>query len=333
MPTSLELSRSQPYPLRAKFRGALLGALVGDALGAVFEGHPGPVSNSSFTALERSYETLLYTDDTALTMAVAESLLYAGDLDEDHLAATMARRFEREPHRGYGAGTAALLARLSRGEEWKPAASAQFGGEGSFGNGAAMRVAPVALAAAGDPAIAATLSRRSARVTHTHPLGVDAAAVQAVAVALALAHPGADQVDRHHFLDRVAETATEPILREQLSTVAGLLPAATAEMVATRVGTGVEAHEAVPAALCAFLRHPGSYRDTVRFAIALGGDTDTIASMAGAIAGACLGENAIPDRWLQRAEGAEHARDLADRFVRRTLDASGTFLRARPEQP
>lgn len=61
-----------------------------------------------------------------------------------------------------------------------------------------------------------------------------------------------------------------------------------------RMGTGIQAHEAVPAANCSFLYRPESFRDTVRFAIGLGGDTDTIAAMAVAISGACLGERAIP---------------------------------------
>ncbi|MGH9182451.1 MAG: ADP-ribosylglycohydrolase family protein [Acidimicrobiales bacterium] len=306
--------------LRDKCRGALVGTAVGDGLGQPFEGHQGPVSSRQMTLVELDDRQLRHTDDTAMTMALAESLLYTGDLDQDHLAATFARCWEREPDRGYGGGTASLLAHICAGVPWKEAAESQFDGQGSFGNGAAMRVAPVALWACGDTALAAEAARRSAVVTHTHPLGVDGAAVQASAVAAALAHPLTQPLDRAAFLAQVRAAATQTALAHQLDVVASLLSEGTAHDVATQVGTGIEAHEAVPAAICSFLCHPDSFGETIRFAIGLGGDTDTIAAMAGAISGAFLGERAIPRPWAERTEAAlGRCATLADRFVHRML--------------
>jgi len=85
--------------------------------------------------------------------------------------------------------------------------------------------------------------------------------------------------------------------------------------VAAATGTGITGIEAVPAAIAAAALNLDSFADTVRFAIGLGGDTDTIAAMAGAISGARLGEDAIPAAWLRRVEGVEKARELADRFA------------------
>ena len=107
----------------------------------------------------------------------------------DALGAAFARSWQREPDRGYGGGTASLLARLSRGTAWEAASRSQFEGQGSLGNGAAMRVAPVALHATAHAEPASVLARRSAAVTHAHPLALDGASVQAVAVATALAPP------------------------------------------------------------------------------------------------------------------------------------------------
>jgi poly(ADP-ribose) glycohydrolase ARH3 len=304
--------------LRDKYRGALVGVAVGDGLGAPFEGHQGPVSPAQITLVELDYLCLHHTDDTEMTLALAESLLYTGDLDQHHLALTFARRWERQPDRGYGAGTAALLSRISGGDPWKETAEAQFSGHGSFGNGAAMRVAPVALWAGGDPVLAAEVARHSAAVTHTHPEGVDGAAVQAAAVAVALAHPTTQPVDAAAFLDQVQAVAVTSVLIQQLDLVASLLDEGDSDG-SKRVGTGVEAHEAVPAAIYCFLCHPGSFRDTIRMAIGLGGDTDTIAAMAGAISGACLGQRAIPQPWLDRTETAPALAHLADRFAQRIL--------------
>lgn len=300
----------RPAPsLRARFRGALLGVVVGDALGAPFEGWPGPVPASLLQRLEAGEAPLRYTDDTAMTGALAESLLACRRLDLDHLAATFAEAYEREPDRGYGAGTAGLLARVAAGADWHEAAPAQFGGRGSFGNGAAMRVAPVALHAEG-PGTAAEWGRASASVTHTHVHAVDAAGVQGAAVALALcghAGPALGQLPA-----RLQEWATTARLQAALDDVAALAPGRSAAEVAAVTGTGVAAAEAVPAAVAAVALNPGSFADTVRFAVSMGGDTDTIAAMAGAIAGARHGEDAVPRAWLRRVEGVPWARRLAD---------------------
>lgn len=294
-------------------RGALVGVVVGDALGAPFEGRPGPVPDGALSPVFDGTTELPHTDDTAMTFDLAESLLERGGLDVDHLAATLARSYERQPHRGYGTGAAQLLRQVAGGAGWRPTAAGQFGGQGSFGNGAAMRVAPVAVLARGDSAEAARLGRASATVTHTHPEGVDGAGVQAVAVALALTWSG--PMDRQRFVDRIVDVAETEQLRDALSAVAGLRPDSSPGHVGRCTGTGVAAREAVPAAIAAVTLNLESFSGTVRFAVSLGGDTDTIASMAGAIAGARLGQEAIPGPWLDRAEGAARAAELADRLL------------------
>lgn len=301
--------------LQGRCRGALLGVAVGDALGAAFEGHPGPVPLNRLRAHLADMAPVTFTDDTAMTIAVTESLLHSDGLDEDHLAATFAAHHERRPDRGYGAGTAALLREFSRGGSWRSLAPAQFGGTGSFGNGAAMRAAPFGLWAT-DPSEAAALARQGAKVTHTHPHAVDAAGVQAAAVAAALSAAD-EQVPVGEFLRRVRQAAETAEMHEMLDTAADL-HAAPGAVVARTIGTSVAALEAVPAAICAFLHHPDSFADAVTFATELGGDTDTIASMTAAIAGARLGVQAIPIPWVQRSEGVSQMRELADRlFARR----------------
>jgi poly(ADP-ribose) glycohydrolase ARH3 len=300
--------------LRSKARGALLGAALGDALGRGFEGHPAP-SASEVRDVLRAHGTLRYTDDTAMTIALAESLVAVGDLDEDHLAETFARHWHAEPWRGYGRGTASLLRAIAGGGSWRELAPAQFEG-GSYGNGAAMRVAPVALLAGGDIPRTLDLARRSAQVTHAHPLGIDGAALQAGVVALALATPADETLDRRAVLAAAADLVTEEAMRAQLTRVGELAAHALPAEVATRLGHGVDALSSVPAALAAALLAGGSMSDTIRYAIAIGGDTDTIASIAAAITGAHLGAEAIPDAWLTRLESRERLIGLADGMVR-----------------
>ena len=207
--------------LKRRYRGALLGVVVGDALGAPFEGHAGPVPPAFLGRIEAGEAPLRYTDDTTMTFALAESLLFCGRLDLDHLAATFASTYQREPYRGYGAAVAQLLSRVAAGAGWAQAAAS----------------------------------------------------------------------------------------------LAGMPPGSPPSDVAAATGTGITGIEAVPAAIAAAALNLDSFADTVRFAISLGGDTDTIAAMAGAISGARLGEDAVPAAWLRRVEGVEKARDLADRLA------------------
>lgn len=302
-------------PALARHRGALIGAAVGDALGAAFEGHHGPVPDEDVQRHVHASEPVYFTDDTAMTIAVAESLLASGGLDEDHLARTFVAHHQREPHRGYGAGTSALLRRLESGSDWRAVAPGQFGGAGSYGNGAAMRSAPYGLWER-EPQQAAVLASRAALVTHTHAHAIDGAAVLAAAVSHALHQTGVEANGVGTFMSVVRSVARTTDMVERLRQAQELHDASVLE-VSDALGTGVAALEAVPAAICAFLHSPTSLSETVRFAIGLGGDTDTIASMAAAIAGAVVGEDGISAAWLDRVEGVPVMRELGDRLANR----------------
>lgn len=295
-----------------RFRGALVGAAVGDAMGAPLEGRPGPVETSVLLGVISGSQSFAYTDDTAMTIVLAESLLACGGLDQDHLAASFAAAWEREPNRGYGSGTARLLSDVAAGGDWRNLAAGQFGGSGSFGNGAAMRVAPVALYARGDLAKSAVLGRSSAMVTHAHPIGAEAAVVQAVAVAHALS---ASDDTAEHLLGSLDDAIDQAELRLALAKVERMDPSTEPGEVAAAVGTGVAGHEAVPAAIAAFILRRDSFEDALTFAWSMGGDTDTIGSMAVAIAGARLGFDSIPERWVRAVEGTGQLIELADRLA------------------
>ena len=103
--------------------------------------------------------------------------------------------------------------------------------------------------------------------------------------------------------------------RDRLEQVIGLLAGASPNEVVAQLGHSVAAYEAVPAAVYAFLRHPASFSDALRLAIGLGGDTDTIASMVGALSGAYLGEEAIPKGWRAKIEEAQRLRNVADALL------------------
>ena len=297
-------------------RGALVGVAVGDAVGAPFEGRPGPLPLPRVEAALQGGATLRTTDDTAMTLALAESLLACGGLDEDDLAATFAQHYVRDPNRGYGGAVRDLLVRVAAGQDWRTLAAGQFGGTGSFGNGAAMRVAPVGVAAA-DLAQAVDWARRSAATTHTHPEAMAGAAVQAAAVAMLVRVADPEALRTADLLAQLREVAGNGSVGDRLAVVASAARAGSVdlELLITEIGTGVSAWEAVPAAVGCLVREPRSFRNAVLAAVSLGGDTDTIAAMTGAMSGALLGEQAVPQEWRDRVEHASTLARLGEQLV------------------
>lgn len=289
--------------------GALLGAFTGDALGMPYEGrhHRGIPAEIELEDARLGRGT--YTDDTQMMIALAESLLARGRVDEEHLAATFLELFD--PERGYGRGTRAVFDLWRAGTPVVTAAYQLFDGTGSRGNGAAMRIAPVAVRFAGNRARLSEEAERSARVTHAHPVGIDAAVVQAAAIAAALEGDDVLAVTR--------EVAATEELRLALDR-AGELAVATPSpsQVHRALGSSSDARESVSASICAAVAH-ASFEDAVRFAVRLGGDTDTTAAMTGAIAGARRGADGIPHRWLDVLEdgprGRSHVERLAEQLV------------------
>lgn len=297
---------------RAHWRGALLGTALGDAVGAPFEGRR-RVEAGQVERWLAADGPLVWTDDTAMTLGLARSLVARGGrVDPQHLGDVFAADFRAEPWRGYGPGPPRVFAAAERGTPYREAAGALFDGSGSFGNGGAMRAAPAAVVARGDPTTAATLAREQAAVTHAHPLGRDGAALVALAVgALATAGgtPAAEAVGA--VLDHLATDA----MRRAATTALELGPRGETGAVVRALGNGIAALEAVPAALAAFLGAPDDPRAVLTAAVRLGGDTDTIAAMAGALVGARAGADRLPPALLERLEARAAITAAADALV------------------
>lgn len=119
-------------------------------------------------------------------------LAAGGEVRPDALAREFAAEYARDSGRKYGASMHEVLGRIGTGEDWRGVTAEQFGGQGSYGNGAAMRVAPLGAWFRGDPKEAAAQALLSAPATHAHPEAVAGAVAVAVAAALAAASAGHD---------------------------------------------------------------------------------------------------------------------------------------------
>ena len=311
--------------LRDAFRGALLGTFTGDALGAPVEGWSALRIRREHGEIREMLEgrrgSGRYTDDTQMTIALAESLLESRGFDGGEFAARLVAAYD--PTRGYGQGTTDVIRRLRSGEPWQTAADHSYP-RGSFGNGAAIRMAPVALLHHHDRESLGLLAEETALVTHSHPLGVAGAVLQACQIALAIQSRG-EALDPLGFAVVLRSSTTSTEFRQKLRAVEECLEESpTLEAVHNRLGCNSTALGSVPTGLYCFLSHPESFEAAVTYAVSLGGDTDSIAAMTGAIAGAYHGAQAIPERWRRKLEegpkGASYVETLADKLFEKHLE-------------
>jgi len=230
----------------------MLGALSGDIIGSRFERHP--IKSTEF---ELFHPDCRYTDDSVLTVAVADHLVLGADLID-----LFKDYYHQYPEAGYGTGFIQWAASPSR-EPYH-----------SFGNGSAMRVSPVGFAFDSLEEVLRQ-AKTTAEITHNHPEGIKGA--QATAAAVFLARMGKSRREIRRFI----ESEFQYDLSQPLD---ALRPSYRFD---------ASCQGSVPQAITAFL-DSDSFEDAVRKAVSLGGDSDTQACIAGAIAHAFYGK--LPDR-------------------------------------
>ncbi len=250
----------------------MMGAISGDVIGSVYEAWP--VKYKDFALFSKRST---FTDDTVLTVAAAEALLTDGDY-----VRAFHEYFSRHPNRGFGASFA----------DW--AASRRTGAYGSYGNGAAMRVSPVAWAK-GTLKSVLEEARRSAAVTHDHPEGLKGAMATAAAI----------------FLARTGKS--KDAIRRYLSEAFGYALHRSLDEIRPHYTFDVSCQGSVPESIICFLESE-DFEDALRNAVSLGGDADTMACIAGAIAEAYYG--GVPPKIEEetRLRLAADLIDVVDRF-------------------
>jgi poly(ADP-ribose) glycohydrolase ARH3 len=292
-------------PTLDRFVGSFLGLIIGDSLGSPFEGLTADIIYHSFGSVRKIYENppvdwLCYTDDTQMTIGVAQTLCALGSIDPDELV----RRFvaNYDPRRGYGQGARRLMAVMSEGGDWRKASEDLFPG-GSFGNGGAMRVAPIGLLFCRDLDKVWEQAEKSARVTHAHPWGIEGAQLMAVSVALAAREP---KLDAAMLYDELRKRATQEEYQWLLKTASRLKPGDSLHV----LGNSIEAHRSVVTAITCFAQSMDDYQGVIVRAIGMGNDVDTLAAMAGALSGARLGQAALPTHLIAKLENHSGGREL-----------------------
>lgn len=237
----------------------MLGAIAGDIIGSVYEWNR--IKTTDFPLFS---EGCSFTDDTVLTVAVADAILQHTPYE------ISLKEYAREyPTSGYGG----MFRHWMMSESYAP--------YNSFGNGSAMRVSPVGFAF---DTLEEVLhqAEKSAEVTHNHPEGIKGA--QAVAAAVFLARTGSSKDEMKAYIEN---TFSYDLSRA----LADIRPGYAFD---------VSCQGSVPESIIAFLESDG-FESTIRLAVSLGGDSDTLACMAGGIAQAFYKE--IPGDIIKNVKG------------------------------
>ncbi len=310
--------------------GALIGTFVGDALGMPVEGWSYRRIEQQHGAVDEMLDARLgkgtYTDDTQMMVATAKSLIEAGGIDLEHLVESYLEHFD--PDRGYGQGTRTVFRKWRQGVDVREASGQVFDG-GSFGNGGSMRIAPVGILYAGQPGKLKDAVRSACGLTHAHPLGIGSSFLQAYAVSKAFQDGGSSGVDPDEWvrdlLDHLPDDLDRNgVLSDQLETTRHLLKSeptpADPGRIVQELGCTSRAFESAPTSLYAFLVNPSSFEEALVYSVGLGGDTDTIGAMTGAISGAYHGVSSVPERWWSVLENGKDGRDDIVRLGRALVE-------------
>jgi ADP-ribosylglycohydrolase len=276
---------------------SLNGLSVGDALG-----------ETCFSLLRTRFDRQLppapwrWTDDTEMALSIVAVLKQHGRIEQDALATNFAEHFHQS--RGYGrAMSFLLLPALRSGRPWRTAAPELFAGEGSLGNGAAMRVAPVGGYFANDLQRAAAEAVRSAEVTHAHPEALAGAIAVTIAAALAWQWRGREIAPRE-LLKEVLPFVPDSEVRDGLERAMGLCPYVSLLEAVTVLGCGerVTCIDTVPFCLWNAARFFDDYPEALWSTVKAGGDIDTNAAIVGGIVALSACDRPLPTTWMERRE-------------------------------
>ncbi len=292
----------------------LYGLALGDALGY-------PVEFESLQKIKLEYgpqgiqeppDPALFSDDTQMTVALAQGLIDAGNAGLERILDAVSRRFVEwrnspENNRAPGLTCMSAVRNIERGVHWR-----QAGVPGSKGCGSAMRVAPVGYLYQHLPDRLREIAEATSLATHGHPTATAASIAAAYLVKLAL-----DGEEPSSYLNRVF-VFTEGLsdeFEQALRRVGQVLGWGDEEAAMQRIGSGWVAEEAVGLALYCVMRYPDDYTSAVRRAANCDGDSDSVACIAGGIAGARLGLDAISADWRARCEHSEYLAELGSRLA------------------
>ncbi|GDY11784.1 hydrolase [Planctomycetota bacterium] len=242
-----------------------------------------------------------YTDDTEMALGLFDCLIRNGRVDQDRLAKIFAERFHRDPWKGYGGTVRSVLRGIHDGVPWRTLAPLAYSGEGSMGNGSAMRVGVLGAWFADDPERLVHEARLSAEVTHSHKDGQAGAIAVAVATSLMWR---LKPFDAKEFFSTILATTPAGYTHDGIARAAELPSGYTIASAVIALGNGnyLTCSDTIPFCLWVIGRHGSDFQEAMWTAVSAEGDRDTTCAIIGSIIGCWGGRPNLPESWIRLRE-------------------------------
>lgn len=306
-----EVFMTEEELLEDKFIGTFIGLSLGDALGAPYEG--GLIEQILWKFFSKTPTgEMRWTDDTQMSIDVAENIIEHKNINENTLAEKFAANYKWS--RGYGPAASKVLKSISKGTKWEIASRLIYK-DGSLGNGGAMRSQVIALRYFDNDDLLIQEISKATKITHAHPLAIEGAVLIGKTVSLALKDINPIEINKliiensMHMIFREKANLSLKWLEERLNI--------SPKEVSKNLGNGMRATDSCITAIYLALRFQSkSFLEMIDFTKKCGGDVDTLCSMSGSIWGAFNGLKNIPKDLICNLEQADKIKSLASNLYK-----------------
>ena len=284
----------------ARARLSLDGLSLGDSLGGFFELYHPIEMVSIVRAKELPTSEWIFTDDTNMALSIYEILRRYGEINQDELAKSFVDHFDY--YRGYAFGMLKFADLVQNGSYWRDINTRIFNG-GSFGNGGAMRIAPLGAYFADDLAKVVSEAQKATEITHAHPEGIAGGIAVAIATAIAWQHRE-KPLSRADFIEQILPHIPQSDVRQNCLTAQALPSGLSIDEVILKIGNGsrITAQDSVPYVLYCAGENLHDFENAFWLTASGGGDVDTTCAMVCGIVAVSVGEDKLPTEWFNRRE-------------------------------
>ncbi|QHT70147.1 crystallin J1 [Rhodocytophaga rosea] len=284
---------------------SLKGLSIGDAFGDSFFGEQEVIKEKIERREIPELTKWEFTDDTVMSIAIMEILEQFGEINQEKLAQLFAQNYQKDINRGYGGTAHKILREIGEGKPWQQAAKEVFDGQGSMGNGAAMRSAPIGAYYSDNFSKLIDQSQLAAEITHAnHEASVGAIAVALAASLAVKSKETGITLSPIKFLENIISYLEESDTKSKISKSLHIPASYRIETVTAILGNGTKllAQDTVPFALWCAAHHLTDFEEALWTAVTGLGDRDTIGAIVGSIVILSAKEETIPKVWVDSVE-------------------------------
>lgn len=283
---------------------SVLGVSIGDAFGDSFFG---AIENIDEYIYRRKIPCTRweFTDDTVMSIAILEELETDGHINQDRLVKRFIKNLELDPNRGYGATLRMIMREIADGKMWQDVSPTVFDGQGSMGNGAAMRVCPLGAYYYNDLERVKNEAILASEITHSNTEAINGAIAVAISTALATRNRiNKQSMHPDEFLDSVCVFLDDTDTKSKIEK-AKHIPISYHIQIIKQIlgnGTNMTAQDTVPFALWCVANYMQNFEEALWKAVSILGDRDTICAIVGGITIMNANPSTIPNLWTESVE-------------------------------